>query len=359
MTGDSSGGSEQADRTSRRRVLGVGAGIVGLGAVTTGLRTGAAVTGTDTEPNGDLAAVQQDEADGCASMARWDVSLAETSADWNTRSSASRYCSVPCDTIESTALELGQQVRIGADERDGGFSDAVYTIVSSHEGAAVRLTPGGLERLGASDSAAATLGGRATHPSYDTRELGRYNDEYVEYLVGEESETTDVFAMAPHGGFVEYGTDFQAERVASLRGDLAWICSGFNDGGGAYSRWHVPSTEIHRGSFPLLDGLSDQPGDWAVSFHGYADEAVFVGGTASEADRRLVADEIGDRIDGVDAVPASGDATDYDGAAPTNVLNEVAPVGQTIQVEQPSGVRQNQWRAVADGVVAALETLLE
>ncbi|RKD93679.1 phage replication-related protein YjqB (UPF0714/DUF867 family) [Halopiger aswanensis] len=340
-------------------MLGLGAGLLGLGAVTAGLRPGAAVTGTGSDQNGDLAAVQQDDTDGCAAMSQWDVSLAETTADWNTRSSASRYCSVPCETTEGTALERGQQIRIAADDASGGFPDAVYTIVSTHEGTAVRLTQGGLERIGASDSAAATLGGRAVHPSYDTRELGRYNDEYVEYLVGEDDETTDVFAMAPHGGFVEYGTDFQAERVANLRGDLAWICAGFNDGGGAYSRWHVPSTEINRRSFPLLDGLSDQPGDWAVSFHGYADETVFVGGTASEADRQLVAEEISARIDGVDVVLASGDATDYDGAAPTNILNESAPVGRTIQIEQPSGVRQRQWRAVADGVVSGLETLLE
>lgn len=325
-----------------------------------GLESGAIVSGADGDANVERAAVQQQDPDGCATMSRWEVTLEETVADWNTRSGADGYCSVPCETVEGTDLEIGQQVRIEPEESgSGGFPDAVYTIVSTHEGTAVQLTAGGLDRIGADGAAAATIGGRPVHPTYDTREAARYNNEYVEYLVGEETETTEVFAIASHGGFIEYGTDFQAERVATLLDGVGWICSGFNDGGGAYSRWHVPSTELDRGSFPLLDSLSDQPGDWAVAFHGYANEAIYVGGTASEADRQLVADEINDRVDGIDVVPASGDATDYDGASPRNILNRVAPNGRTIQVEQPSDVRQNQWRAVADGVVAGLETLLE
>lgn len=342
---------------SRRRVIGLSGGIAGVGLAAAGLQHSTIVSGTDDETT----AWQPIDDDGdCNMMPSWEITLEETTADWSTRSNSSKYCSVPCGTTDDTELELGQQVRISAGESgDDGFPDAIYTIVSTHEGAAVRLTQSGLDRIGASDSSTATVGGQAVHPEYDTRRAGQYNDEYVEYVVGEEDQETDVFAIAPHGGFIEYGTDFQAERVAEQRDDVGWICSGFNDGGGSFDRWHVPSTELDRGSFPLLEGLSDEPADWAVAFHGYADENIFIGGTASESDRQLVADAIDDRVDGTEVVLASADATDYGGAAPSNILNEVAPIGQTIQLEQPTDVRQTQWMAVADGVVAGLDAILE
>lgn len=359
-------GNNQGEHTkssspiSRRRTLGVGASVAGLSLAAAGLQR-SVIAGSDTETNDEDTTWQRMDDDGsCEMMTRWKTSIEETAADWNTRTESKKYCSVPCETADETELELGQQVRIGTDENGtDGFPDAIYTIASTHQGEAVRLSQGGLERIGASESSTAIVSGQAVHPSYDTRQAGEFNDEYVEYIVGEEDRENDVFAIAPHGGFIEYGTDFQAEHIAEQYGGLGWICSGFNDGGGAFDRWHVPSTEIDRGSFPALDGLSEEPADWGVAFHGYADENIFIGGTASESDRQLVADEINDRVEGAEAVLASSDATDYGGAAPTNILNQVAPTGQTIQLEQPTHVRQTQWLAVANGVAAGLDAILE
>ncbi|ELY90292.1 hypothetical protein C483_12308 [Natrialba hulunbeirensis JCM 10989] len=39
------------------------------------------------------------------------------------------------------------------------------------------------------------------------------------------------------------------------------------------------------------------------------------------------------------------------------MLNEVGTIGQTIQLEQPMDVRQEQWADVADAVVSALDEL--
>ncbi len=76
-----------------------------------------------------------------------------------------QHSTIVSRTTDDTELELEQQVRISGDEsEDDGFPDAIYTIASTHEGAAVRLTRSGLDRIGASDSSTATVGGQAVHP---------------------------------------------------------------------------------------------------------------------------------------------------------------------------------------------------
>ncbi|WP_394295579.1 poly-gamma-glutamate hydrolase family protein [Natrialba hulunbeirensis] len=170
-------------------------------------------------------------------------------------------------------------------------------------------------------------------------------------------ESTQTQYLANRRGEQKYGTDWQAERVADTADGLAWICAGFNDGGGALGRWHVHSTDIHHASFPALDDIRHGEFEWSVAFHGYTSDTILVGGTASEADRALVATALEEALPETPVELASSDATSYAGAAPENVLNEVGTIGQTIQLEQPMDVRQEQWADVADAVVSALDEL--
>ncbi|WP_137291194.1 poly-gamma-glutamate hydrolase family protein [Natronorubrum halophilum] len=343
----------QAERTterghSRRRVIAAGVGIVGTGVLAAGAQT-QIVRSQDELPSG---TGQQAYANSCEDVDHWEVTLEEANENWSARSDPSRYCSVPCTLTNTDELTIGQQIRVGSGEA-GEFENAVYTVASEHEDDTLRLTASGLDRIGASESATATIGPQAVHPGYDTRQGGELNDEYVEYVV----EGDDVIVIAPHGGYIEYGTDFQATRVAEAIDGTGWICSGFNEGGGAFTRWHSYSTEIHRRSFPGLDSLLDQRFGWGVAFHGYSNGEILVGGTADTEDKAIMRDAISEQLPERTVRIVERDATEYTGANPANVLNHLATVGQTIQIEQPTDVRQSDWALVADGVTEALEEI--
>ncbi|ELY98015.1 poly-gamma-glutamate hydrolase family protein [Natrialba asiatica] len=342
-------GDDERRTRSRRRIIAAGAGLTGIGVLTTG--TGAQITRSRTKAQSE--SNQAVYADGCENVDRWEATFETVTADWGSRSSSKRYCSVPCQWTESGKVAVGQQIRIGHEATADEFENAVYTVASSHEGETLQVTTDGLGRIGASDASTAAIGAQAVHPSYNAREAGELNDEFVEYSV----EGDGVVVIAPHGGYIEYGTDFQASRVAESVDGAAWICSGFNDGGGAFTRWHTYSTELHRRSFPALDALLDQQFDWSVAFHGCTDDGILIGGTAERAAKDTVKDAIAERLPDQTVEIVDRDATAYTGANPENVLNELASIGRTIQIEQATDIRRAEWATVADGVIDALETL--
>ncbi|ELY88023.1 poly-gamma-glutamate hydrolase family protein [Natrialba taiwanensis] len=347
----SENGTGDGDRQtcSRRRIIAAGAGLLGIGALTTSVRTQVADSRAKMQSGSD----QWVYADGCETVDHWEATLETAATDWKSRSSSEQYCSVPCQLVENEQVAIGQQVRIGYEATADGIENAVYTVASDHEGETLRLTASGLDRIGASDATTATIGAQAAHPNYDTRQAGKLNDEFVEYGV----DGDGVAVIAPHGGYIEYGTDFQATRVAEAVGGAGWICAGFNEGGGAFTRWHTNSTDLHRRSFPSLDALLDRQFDWGVAFHGYDDDGILIGGTAERAAKATVRDAIAERLPDRTVEIVGRDATAYTGANPENVLNELAPTGQTIQIEQSTDIRQSDWDTVADGVTDAIESL--
>ncbi|GAB7019046.1 poly-gamma-glutamate hydrolase family protein [Halostagnicola bangensis] len=353
---------------SRRRVVAASAGIAGAGVLAAGYHTQIARS-QDLPPSG---TGQDVYADGCDDIDHWELELEEAAESWSARSSPSRYCSVPCTLTNNDELAVGQQVRVGTGNDADEFENAVYTVASEHQDETLRLTPSGLDRIGTSESETVTVGSQAVHPSYDTRQGGELNDEYIEYVLEEddengesdddengEDESGDVVVIAPHGGYIEYGTDFQADRVVEELGATGWICSGFNEGGGAFDRWHSYSTEIHPRSFPELDSLLDRSFEWGVAFHGYSNDGILVGGTADDDAKEVVTDAISEQLPDRTVSVVERDATEYTGANPENVLNQLAPVGRTIQLEQPADVRGQEWAGIADGVSEAFEELLE
>lgn len=104
----------------------------------------------------------------------------------------------------------------------------------------------GLDRLGLKNNSSGFVRTNGSHPGYGTRKKAEKHDEYVEILV-DDGEQFDLVACAAHGSWIEYRTDDQAAHVADALGVTEWSCMGYNNGGGAYDRWHITSTDIDDG----------------------------------------------------------------------------------------------------------------
>jgi phage replication-related protein YjqB (UPF0714/DUF867 family) len=178
-----------------------------------------------------------------------------------------------------------------------------------------------------------------------------------------------IVACAPHGGGIEPATDRQAAALADRLGTDAgaWLCRGYVDGGGAFERFHRPSTSLDRAAFALLGEALDAGYRHAVAFHGLGpnadagsvpdgtdpgsgDDAVIVGGRAPRELRNRLRRTLADALPVPVVVATDGP---YAGVDPQNVVNRLAAEGG-LQVEQPPGVRDDHADAVVDAVAETL-----
>lgn len=255
------------------------------------------------------------------------------------------HCSVPESTRRELSVEVGQQLRLW---RAG--TCALFTV-SDGAGSVVTVDPADCSRVGA-DAAAfdATLDTTVPHPTHG-ESTAASGSEFVERTVERSSK---LVACAPHGGYIEYGTDEQAKLLADWLGATAWYCAGWNDGGGAYRRWHVSSADIHPDSFPALGSLADVGFDRAVSFHGWSEPHVAVGGAAPPKLREEVRDAISDAVDGALRVEVGADDA-RDGSSPENFVNWLTESGTGgIQLEQCYEARTTYRTAVVEAVADVL-----
>ncbi|SEP05060.1 Protein of unknown function [Halogranum amylolyticum] len=273
------------------------------------------------------------------------VSSAETETTLRLKSSDTVASKDVCHLPRSFAADLGvaegEQVRLYYDGKP-----VVFTV-RVHDGTFGAVDDSGRERLGAPNGVwSVDVDDRVVHPSID-RATASDQGEFLERVV---SGTTSAVALAPHGGYIEYGTDSQAVQFAAQSGATAWYCSGWWPGGGAYRRWHVSSTDIHSASFPKLGRIADDGFDAAVSFHGWSEPHLAVGGAAPEELRADVRDEIEAVVDGAFDVRLSTDAT-RSGTAPDNVVNRLTASGRDgIQLEQPLVARKEYGQEIAETV---------
>lgn len=248
---------------------------------------------------------------------------------------------LPAAVARDLGVDDGQQVRLVYDG-----SPALFTVVVTDDRWA-RVSPGGRDRLGATkNSFRADPSATVVHPTMD-RETAAETGEYIERAV---TGDTTAIGVAPHGGYVEYGTDGQASRFGDRLGGTAWYAAGWWPGGGAYRRWHVTSTRLHPASFPLLGDLANTGFETAVSFHGWGESHVGVGGAAPLELRTAIRDGLATALDGVAEVKLATDPT-RDGSDPENVVNWLTASGTDgVQLEQPLAVRQKYGGLVADTV---------
>lgn len=249
------------------------------------------------------------------------------------------HCCLPQSTIDAVSVEPGHQVRLVHDD-----APAAFTVELSGDKFAY-VSSGGRDRLGADGgSFRVNVDPSVVNPTLD-EETAAEEGGFLERLT--DPGTGELVALAPHGGYIEWGTDSQAERVSERLESTAWYSAGWWPGGGAFRRWHVTSTDIHPASFPALDDISDRGFDRAVSFHGWSASHVAIGGAAPRALREDVQDAIDVVVD-CDVRLASDSA---DGDSPENIVNWVTDSGNDgVQIEQPWTVRDEKGMEVADAV---------
>ena len=266
------------------------------------------------------------------------------------------HCSADPEKLATVGRALGHQVRIKRTSSEYGL----YTVSAVRQESPdniVRMGKTGRERLGTSDEFAGTLDSQVPHPSFSDAEAER-NGEFVERLA-DNGGHTGLIAIAPHGGDIERYTDLQAERVASrlaAKEVSSWQCKGWKQGGGAFERWHITSTDIHEASFPGLDSVISRGFTYAVAFHGFEPKEgkpdIIIGGAAPDS----LKEEIKAAIEG--AIASSGITVriarpeeDFNGDSLQNIVNRLTADGANgIQIEQSLRARMSHGQAIADVV---------
>jgi phage replication-related protein YjqB (UPF0714/DUF867 family) len=274
-----------------------------------------------------------------------ELTIAAHAGDGDLYGEAER-CKLSRSLLGDLDVRVGEQVRLGPRGNSGDYECGLFTVVGTCDRRETALVDDtGLDRLGVRDGTGGVGYPFAVSPTCDTREAAADADECVEIL--RERSCADLVACAPHGGWIEHPTDEQAARVADALGATEWSCAGYNDGGGAYDRWHVTSTALHPRSFPGLAGIADRGFAHAVSFHGFSGDGVAVGGGAPDSLKAEVRDAVAAET-GRDATLADENGA-YGGDSAENVVNWLTEDGNGVQIEQSAAARDD-WAAVADAV---------
>jgi phage replication-related protein YjqB (UPF0714/DUF867 family) len=264
------------------------------------------------------------------------------------------HCSVDPRKLLAIGSEAGCQVRI----MGRGDDHVLYTVtevVDEDPDGIVRMGQAGRERLGSADEVEGVIDSQVPHPTLtdaQAQELG----EFVERLHDGHSAT--LIALGPHGGDIERHTDDQAERVATRLagfGASSWICRGYRSEHRALIAWHVTSDEIEPRSFPLLGSVASRGFTNVVSFHGFEEELILVGGLAPDDLREEIRSAIADAIDDPDIEVRLATRDDvFNGDDPHNIVNRLAADGKNgVQIEQSLTARTKHWDTIADAVADA------
>ena len=296
-------------------------------------------------------------------MATYDAAVRKALPDQEDLQDRREHCSVDAARLASIGRAVGQQVRV----RLSSDAFGLYTVSEvrpEDPDRTVRMGRRGRERLGTSDEFDGVVDSVGPHPHLTVAQA-RACGELVERL-RDNGRQRELIVIAPHGGDIERRTDEQAEHVASrlaAKAVSSWRCKGWKDGGGAFVRWHITSTDISAASFPRLDLVISRGFTHAVAFHGFEDPEVdtdvLVGGcapdelkqeTAAAIDRALAGSGLRVRI----AEPEDN----FGGDDERNVVNRLtAEGGSGIQIEQsPAARSQRRWERIADAVAALYDT---
>jgi hypothetical protein len=283
---------------------------------------------------------------------------------------------IPSDDLISTFyLRNRQQIRVNRPGQNfiGDFTSGLYSTRHDVEfdttaEQTLWMSETGLARINASEGWSVKLLPEAPHTEYDSDGEARDNNEYVEQSIDAGS---DILACAPYGGAMYEYTDDQAKRVASETGESAWVCLGYNRGGGALDRWFIDQTVVHPASYPRLGELVgydgdtdedvyyeyDQRYDYGVLFTGTDEPGVTVGGLVPDTRKQRIRDEIRSQLAraGGSAVSVRISRTGpLSGTDTKSIANRVSDDGRYgIEIAQNQAVLDSYWSNVADGVVQA------
>lgn len=267
-------------------------------------------------------------------------------------------CTMDPELAQANDVEVGQQVRVRVKNVTTKYGLA--TVHSFYQDGSdnndIRMRKTGRERISDSDdSFDAYLEGcdQVVLHGKDNAWLNS-NDEFGELLDETDTAHTDLVICAPHGGMIENYTDEMAKWAYDKMVDLSksascWRCIGHQDAIGAYDAWHITSTDISRLSFPYLNQIGDRNFSHAVSFHGYGEADIAVGGAASTTLKTEVKEAI-EAVVGTNYDVTLVSTGPYAGTSEDNFVNWLTDGSGGVQVELPYGARQNYGQAIAEAV---------
>ena len=274
------------------------------------------------------------------------------------------HCSAHHSQINTIGRNKGQQVRIERYAPDGVTPEdyALYTVVDLHNEDPDIVFLGFREpesekhdlrdRLGLSGATAfrGKINSQVTDPTDD--------GEFVERLT-DNGRHIGLIAIAPHGGDIERHTDEQSDRVGKQLASKCvsvWLCKGFKQGGGAFDRWHITSTDISEESFPKLKTVIGRHFEYAVAFHGWSEDSICIGGSAPPALKLEIKTAVEGAVSGSGIVVATSEEGTcpgaFNGDDPENIVNRLGAIG--IQLEQSKEARERFGIQIADAVADVL-----
>ncbi len=262
------------------------------------------------------------------------------------------HCSVDSQTLATIGCAVGQQVRIQRTSAEYGLY-TVSEVRQENPDNIVRMGLTGRQRLGTSDEFDGVVDSQVPDPTL-TEAQAEEQSEFIERLEDNGLQSR-LIAIAPHGGDIEPHTDQQAERVAmrlAVKAVNSWRCKGWKDGGGAFDRWHITSTDINEASFPRLNSVISRGFTYAVAFHGFTKPEILIGGTAPATLKQEIRAAIeGATVGSGIAVRIAGPDEEFGGDDPRNIVNWLTAGGANgIQIEQSLQARTSHWLAIADAV---------
>jgi len=281
------------------------------------------------------------------------------------------HCSAHHSQITTIGRDKGQQVRIERYAQDDvtPADFALYTVIDLHNEEPDIVFLGFRDpesenhdlrdRLGLSgaDIFSGKINSQVPHLTYTDAEAKDYS-EFVERLT-DNGRHRGLIAIAPHGGDIEAHTDEQAERVGEQLASKCvsvWLCKGFKQGGGAFDRWHITSTDISEESFPKLKTVIERRFEYAVAFHGWSEDSICIGGSAPPALKLEIKTAVERAISGSGIVVATSDEGTcpgaFNGDDPKNIVNRLGAIG--IQLEQSKKARASFGIQIADAVADVL-----
>lgn len=252
---------------------------------------------------------------------------------------------------------VGQQLRITKDSNN--FAN--YTVSDSQTESPtgiIRMNSAGRLKINGSAGNSCTVDAVIANTTMTDAQADAAS-EFVERL-SDNGSATNLIATAPHGGDIEAYTDSMAVEVASQLSSKSvsyWLCKGWKQGGGAFNRWHITSTEISPLSFPLLNSVWTRGWSYAVSFHGYSGSNILIGGTGSSTLKNSLQSGIQTAVSGSGIsvqITSSGDPEG--GNSSSNYINKLSANG--IQIELSLTARSSYWKAIADAVATVYNGLI-
>jgi phage replication-related protein YjqB (UPF0714/DUF867 family) len=264
------------------------------------------------------------------------------------------HCSADPEKLATIGRSIGHQIRVKRSNNEFALytvseprQETPDTIIRMAQKGRARLTPDGSD---IPDEFNAIVDSQVPHPTY-TDWCTQARSEFVERLT-DNGTHTGLVVIAPHGGAIELHTDEQAEHVQQQladKGVSCWRCKGWKQGGGAYERWHITSTDIHPASFPKLNTLINRQFNYAVAFHGFQDDRILIGGGADYALKNAIKTAIQQSIGNSIPVDIADASSDYNGDSPKNIVNRLAN-GNGIQIEQSLEARKKYGPQIAAAV---------